>query len=295
MLHITESNHLIRVCIAEYYSNLFELYCKKIRLSTKELTEEHGLSKCTPLHYAARYCQVDVIKEILETDGIDKQTLLEMKDSGGYTALHWASVFKQTGIAKLILETPGIDKRKLLEIQDQTGTTALHLAALTNNVEIIKAILEAPGIDKQKLLEIQEQNGYTALHIIAKNGNHGDVIKEILETPEIDKQKLLEMQRDNGDTALSCAVKGYRVNAVKILFEHQISTVGLRSSEKKAMNFLTPEDLREILKIEFSAELGEAGSTIRVEREALVLKAVHDHLKTYDTDQSWILMLGQLH
>ena len=53
------------------------------------------------------------------------------------------------------------------------------------------------------------------------------------------------------------------------------------------MNFLTPEDLREILKIEFSAELGEAGSTIRVEREALVLKAVHDHLKTYDTDQSW--------
>jgi hypothetical protein len=48
VLHITESNHLIRVCIAEYYSNLFELYCKKIRLSTKELTEEHGLSKCTP-------------------------------------------------------------------------------------------------------------------------------------------------------------------------------------------------------------------------------------------------------
>ena len=53
------------------------------------------------------------------------------------------------------------------------------------------------------------------------------------------------------------------------------------------MNFLKPNDLREVLKIEFSAELGEAGSTIRLEREALVLKAVHDHLKTYGTDQSW--------
>jgi hypothetical protein len=49
------------------------------------------------------------------------------------------------------------------------------------------------------------------------------------------------------------------------------------------MNFLKPNDLREVLKIEFSAELGEAGSTIRLEREALVLKAVHDHLKTYGT------------
>ena len=90
------------------------------------------------------------------------------------------------------------------------------------------------------------------------------------------------MQRDNGDTALSCAVKGYRVNAVKILFEHQISTIGLRGDEKEAIKFLKPENLREILKIKFSPELGEAGSTIRLERESLVLKAIYDHLKTND-------------
>ena len=48
------------------------------------------------------------------------------------------------------------------------------------------------------------------------------------------------------------------------------------------MNFLKPNDLREVLKIEFSAELGEAGSTIRLERESLVLKAIYDHLKTND-------------
>ena len=95
------------------------------------------------------------------------------------------------------------------------------------------------------------------------------------------------MQRDNGDTALSCAVKGYRVNAVKILFEHQISTIGLRGDEKEAMNFLKPAELREILNIEFSDELGEANSEIRAERESLVLKSIHDHLKTYGTDQSW--------
>ena len=55
------------------------------------------------------------------------------------------------------------------------------------------------------------------------------------------------MQNDDGKTILKLALKYSQVDAIKMLFEHQISTVGLRGSEKKAMNFLTPEDLREIL------------------------------------------------
>lgn len=82
-------------------------------------------------------------------------------------------------------------------------------------------------------------------------------------------------------------MSSYSIDKVKILLEHQISTVGLRDEEKKAMNFIKPEELKEILKIEFSDELGVAGSTVRLEREALVLKGIHDHLKNYGTDISW--------
>jgi hypothetical protein len=205
----------------------------------------------------------------------------------GCTALDLAVEMGKIEIIKVILGTPGIDTQKLLEIKNNDGYTVLHEAAKKyNRSDIIKAILETPGINKQKLLETKGKDSLIALHCAAIAGEE-DAIKAILETPGVDKQKLLEMQRDNGDTALSCAVKGYRVNAVKILFEHQISTIGLRGDEKEAMNFLKLAELREILNIEFSDELGEANSEIRAERESLVLKSIHDHLKTYGTDQSW--------
>ncbi len=189
---------------------------------------------------------------------------------------------------ELYYKQVGLNTEELIKGYGNEQLTPLHYTAIYGYDEIAKAILETPGIDKQKLLEIQDQNGNTVLHLVAAEiFINVEIIKVIIETPGIDKKRLLEMQNDDGKTMLKLALKYSQVDAIKILFEHQISTVGLRGSEKKAMNFLTPEDLREILKIEFSAELGEAGSTIRVEREALVLKAVHDHLKTYDTDQSW--------
>jgi ankyrin repeat protein len=154
---------------------------------------------------AARYCQVDVIKEILETDGIDKQRLFEIQNTSGSTVLHTVTYFDNVSLIKLMLETDGIDKQRSLEIQDRTGKTALH-----------------------------------------------------------------------------CAIKKGQVDVIKTLLEYQVSTLGLRGDEKEAIKFLKPENLREILKIKFSPELGEAGSTIRLERESLVLKAIYDHLKTND-------------
>ena len=151
---------------------------------------------------AARYCQVDVIKEILETDGIDKQRLFEIQNTSGSTVLHTVTYFDNVSLIKLMLETDGIDKQRSLEIQDRTGKTALH-----------------------------------------------------------------------------CAIKKGQVDVIKTLLEYQVSTLGLRGDEKEAIKFLKPENLREILKIKFSPELGEAGSTIRLERESLVLKAIYDHLK----------------
>ena len=153
-------------------------------------------------------------------------------------------------------------------------------------MEAVKTILETPGIDTQKLLEIQDGLGKTVLHKAAYEG-HVEATKVILKIPGIDKQKLLEIKDKQGATALNWTVHKGHVKEIKELFRHQITTVGIRGNEKKAISFLKPEELQEILEIEFSDELGKANSAVRIERETLVLNAIYDYLKAYGTDTSW--------
>ena len=86
---------------------------------------------------AARYCQVDVIKEILETDGIVKQRLFEIQNTSGNTVLHEAVYGGNADVIKLILETDGIDKQRLFEIQNTSGSTVLHTVTYFDNVSLI--------------------------------------------------------------------------------------------------------------------------------------------------------------
>jgi hypothetical protein len=97
----------------------------------------------------------------------------------------------------------------------------------------------------------------------------------------------IEIKDKQGATALNWAIHKGHVKEIKELFRHQITTVGIRGNEKKAISFLKPEELQEILEIEFSDELGKANSAVRIERETLVLNAIYDYLKAYGTDTSW--------
>lgn len=178
----------------------------------------------------------------------------------------------------------GSNQEELIKVYGDNRCTSLHYAAINGYSEIVKAILKTPGIDKQKLLEIQDtQSHWTALHYAVYHGQ-AEVIKAILETPG----RLPEIKDKNAYTPLRLAVWYGKVDLVKILLEHQVSTVGLKGDEKEIVKCLNPEDLREVLKIQFSDELGEANSSIRLERENLVLKGVYNYLKTYGTDKSWI-------
>jgi ankyrin repeat protein len=153
--------------------------------------------------------------------------------------------------------------------------------------DMAKAILAKDNVD----VNLKNNDGTTAL-MFALEKDRQDVVKILLARDDVD----VALQDNEGRTALMFASlknlskkKDLSKNAdlIKILVKRQISAVGLRGDEKKAMNFLKPEDLREILKIKFSDELGEVGSAIRLERETLVLNAIHNHLKIYGTDQSW--------
>jgi ankyrin repeat protein len=255
-------------------------------IDTQKLLEVQDGRGKTTLHKAAYEGHVEAIKAILKTPRIDKQKLLKIRDKQELLALNVAGYKGHIQAIKVMLETPGIDVQELLEIQHGPGKTLLQQAASEGQVEALKVILETPGIDKQKLFEMQSKFGKTALHWAAYKG-HAEAIKVILKTPGIDKQKLFEIRDKQGVTALSWAVREDNVKEIKVLLQHQINIVGLRGNEKKAISFLKPEELQEILKIEFSDELGKANSTIRIERETLVLNAIYDYLKTYGTDISW--------
>ena len=255
-------------------------------IDTQKLLEVQDGRGKTTLHKAAYEGHVEAIKAILKTPRIDKQKLLKIRDKQELLALNLAGYKGHIQAIKVMLETPGIDVQELLEIQHGPGKTLLQQAASEGQVEALKVILETPGIDKQKLFEMQSKFGKTALHWAAYKG-HAEAIKVILKTPGIDKQKLFEIRDKQGVTALSWAVREDNVKEIKVLLQHQINIVGLRGNEKKAISFLKPEELQEILKIEFSDELGKANSTIRIERETLVLNAIYDYLKTYGTDISW--------
>jgi ankyrin repeat protein len=159
------------------------------------------------LHWAAHKGQVEVIKAILETPGVDTQKLLEMQDKQGISMLHLAANEGRVETIKAILETPGVDTQKLLEMQDKQGLTALNWAVDEGQVEAIKVILETPGIDTQKLLEIQNEFGRTAFHTAMYQSN-AEAVKAILGTPGIDTQKLLEMKDKQGLTACVSRSRG---------------------------------------------------------------------------------------
>ena len=262
-------------------------YLKPPGIDTQKLLEIQDESGKTAVQRATYENRVEAIKTMLETPGIDTQKLLEIEDKQGIPALNVAAYKGHVKVIKAILRAPGVDKQKLLETPDRsTRRTVLHAAMYKGHMEAVKTILETPGIDTQKLLEIQDGLGKTVLHKAAYEG-HVEATKVILKIPGIDKQKLLEIKDKQGATALNWTVHKGHVKEIKELFRHQITTVGIRGNEKKAISFLKPEELQEILEIEFSDELGKANSAVRIERETLVLNAIYDYLKAYGTDTSW--------
>ena len=122
----------------------------------------------TPLHYAVRSNDVDMVKLILEHGAnVDKP------DINGKTPLKIATVLSKMNIVKLLLEY----KAKIDTIDRSDGTTPLHSVISSNRIDLLKLLLQHKGACKT---DVTDSYGKTPFQNAIKSGN-GYILEVLLE------------------------------------------------------------------------------------------------------------------
>ncbi len=135
---------------------------------TRETSLEAEDDGRTPLHEAAAYNTVDVVRLLVE-QGLD----VTAQDANGDTALHFAAGCNpDPGVVILLLER-GAD----VNTKNKQGETPLHKAAESNDEpRVMKALLE-PGAD----VNAKNEQGETPLHKAAESNDEPRVVRVLLE------------------------------------------------------------------------------------------------------------------
>lgn len=109
----------------------------------------------------------------------EKPTLVNYKDSDGYTALHRASYAGNKDCAKYLIK-----QGANIEARTNEDWTPLHSAVRWNNI-IVANVLVGNGSD----INAKSNGGNTPLHIVASNGSFSitcDIIQLLLYQPNCD-------------------------------------------------------------------------------------------------------------
>ncbi|HSW76650.1 MAG TPA: ankyrin repeat domain-containing protein [Candidatus Saccharimonadales bacterium] len=160
----------------------------------------------TPLHLAALYGQLEIVKLLLK-HGANKDAVNLHNDTPLHSVIVGVyphcniSTFDRIKIVRLLLEL-GANK----EITNEHGLTPLGKAVNCNNVEIVKILLAA-----QANPNITDDNGLTLLHA-AVSYRSMEIIKALCAAGAN-----MNMQDDEGGTPLYNAARDNQGNIVKIL------------------------------------------------------------------------------
>jgi len=213
------------------------------------VTDEEGF---TSLQRAAKNFDVEKVRELLQTPGIDVN-LANLKVEHQETALHYAlyerAPPRYIEVVNLLLEAPGIDVNK----QSGRGGNAFLYAAAHGHVEAVKKLLDFPGMDVKnpgnaprtpeeylrreghdevadlvknridnETLDINaaDESGFTKLQRAAFNADV-EKVRELLQIPGIDVN--LPNRKHEDQTALHYAleerVQPRYIEVVKLLLE----------------------------------------------------------------------------
>lgn len=111
----------------------------------------------TPLHFAALYGRIEVVKLFVEYDN----SAIYVMNNGGQSALHLAAY---SGHIKILQQLVNC-RPDCYKMVDKMGRTALHAAVLGKQKETIKFILETPSFEW--LFNMADNDGNTPLHLAA--------------------------------------------------------------------------------------------------------------------------------
>jgi len=132
------------------------------------------------------------------------RSLLNARDSDGYTALHRSASGNHLKICEYLIEA-GADIHALTEDK----WNALHCAAFWNNYEIGSLLLQN-GID----INAQTNGGQTTLHLAASQNNNREIIQLLLMHPFIN----VNIQNKLNETAITIAKRSSSVHGLFDLY-----------------------------------------------------------------------------
>ncbi|TXG46638.1 hypothetical protein EZV62_027860 [Acer yangbiense] len=124
----------------------------KLLLAKEEIQKsKHDQQGRTPLHFAARFRYIKILKNLLITD----KSAAYKADIKGKTALHVAARIGSVSIMKVLLSTCP----DCYEMVDMRGRNALHFVVKSKNKKAIKFILETPSL--RNLINEKDEDGNT--------------------------------------------------------------------------------------------------------------------------------------
>lgn len=150
---------------------------------------------------------LDSVQQYIKND----LTLLNGRDSDGYTALHRAASGNQMEICQYLLEC-GSD----INAVTNDRWTPLHSAAFWNNYEMGSLLIQN-GAD----VNAQTNGGQTALHLAASQPNHRQIIQLLLLHPFIN----VEIRNNLNETAAIIAKRSSSVHSLFDLYADSVRKI----------------------------------------------------------------------
>jgi ankyrin repeat protein len=183
--------------------------CKELAAVCDDNTTGGGW---TGLHVAARSGAVQALR-FLAGHGLSVEYRQANKPAGkqtfGYNALHVASRYNQVGVVQALVEL-----RANVNATDSVDRTALQHAASSGHVQVLRCLLSA---ESGAQVSARDKGGRTALHLAARNG-HVEALQLLLST----EGASVEDQTHIGTTAVHFAAECGQLEVLRYLLSTEI-------------------------------------------------------------------------
>ena len=189
-----------------------------------EVDIEEGTYGQTPLMYACRRGQIEVVRELIGLGASVNTT-----SSRGRTPLFEAILESQEDIVDLILTREDLDINAVQTKED--NRTALMLAARLDQTNIVASLLRHPKMEVNQ----QDSHGWTALSIAIYKASF-NVVEHLLQEPKLD----VNLALTNGYSPLILAAMANNSAMVSLLLQKDAvpSTAILFAAEKSAVSVI---------------------------------------------------------
>ncbi|KAK3103049.1 hypothetical protein FSP39_016076 [Pinctada imbricata] len=252
-----------------------EILVRNITSNKRKKVNQRDEEGVTPLHYAARYNHLAVVKILVENEAYvhatDEDLLTPLhyaarykrerqrrgsdanledqdqaEDKQGMRALHMAATHNQVEIIELLIES-----NAELRCKDNEDLTPLHCAAGEGNIIIVQKLFEAAAkqdgwVTISNMVTDRDCDQNTCLHLAVENG-HFDVVKACLE-----KRADVNTPSANYMHPLHLAAKAGDLNCVRILIEHKARIDALNDEMATPLHIAAAHNHKEV--VEFLVE-----------------------------------------